>query len=208
MNENNNSKEPDQELSISSDKEIIKENVILKGWNDFVSSISEGFKKFQKSVENQSKENSELWNENKEKLVSFFTKTKELWENNLNEWNKELLDLQSESQEQWNQNKEKIDRFFKDTKQEWDNKLKKWTLDIQQKQIETKEQWEERKQKISEDLKNWQDKTRRDWEKGLKSWRKEMIKGSYMFLVFMIPILVVFFVIVWLINWLLGGLRG
>jgi len=208
MNENNNSKESDQKLSASSDKENLKENILLKGWNDFVSSISEGFKKFQKTIENQSKENLELWNENREKINSFFSNTKEIWENNLNEWNKELQTMQLENQEQWNQNKDKIDKFFKETKQNWDNKLTEWTVDIQQKQIETKEQWEARKQKISEDFKNWQEKTRKDWEKGLKSWRREMIKGSYMFLVFMIPILVVFFVIVWLINWLLGGLRG
>ncbi|GAF79546.1 unnamed protein product, partial [marine sediment metagenome] len=52
-------------------------------------------------------------------------------------------------------------------------------------------------------IKNWQDDTKRDWEKGLKSFRREMIKGSYMFLVFMIPILVVVFVIVALITRLL-----
>ena len=42
--------------------------------------------------------------------------------------------------------------------------------------------------------------TKKDWEKGLKTFRREMIKGSYLFLVFMIPILVVFFVIVALIT--------
>ncbi|MHA1460661.1 MAG: hypothetical protein ACTSO8_04185, partial [Promethearchaeota archaeon] len=67
-------------------------------------------------------------------------------------------------------------------------------------QTETKEQWDARKQKIGEDIKNWQEKSKKDWEKGLKSFRREMIKGSYMFLVFMIPILVVLFVIVALIT--------
>ena len=208
MNENNNSKAPNQELNTDLEKGKQKENILQKGWNDVVLSISEGFKKFQTSVEEQSKKNLELWNENREKINSFFNNTKEIWEDNVNDWNKELQKMQNENQEQWNQNKDKIDMFFKDMKHNWDNKLMQWTKEVQQKQIETKEQWEARKQKISEDFKNWQEKTRKDWEKGLKSWRKEMIKGSYMFLVFMIPILVVFFVIVWLINWLLGGLRG
>ena len=74
------------------------------------------------------------------------------------------------------------------------------STDFEKRQTETKEQWEARKQKIGEDIKNWQDKSKRDWEKGLKSFRREMLKGSYMFLVFMIPILVVFLVIVFVVT--------
>ena len=41
-----------------------KKNLILKGWNDFVSHITEGYSKFQKSVEENAKKNKELWNQN------------------------------------------------------------------------------------------------------------------------------------------------
>jgi hypothetical protein len=208
MNENNNSIDPDYERSTDSEKKKLKENILQKGWNDFVTGISVGFNKFQKSVEEQTKKNMELWNANREKINTFFSDNKQIWENTLDQWNDELKRMQLENQEQWNQNKDKIDKFFQETKENWDNKLMQWTADIEKKQIETKEQWEARKRKISEDFKSWQEKTRKDWEKGLKSWRREMIKGSYLFLVFMIPILVVFIVIVWLINWLLGSLKG
>jgi len=204
MSNDKNSKNLDKERE-ESKLETPKENIFQKGWNDFVSGVTEGFKKFQKVFEEQSKQNKEVWDENREKIASFFKETNQIWENKTNDWNTELEKMQIENKEQWDKNKDKIEKFFTDTKQTWDNKFKEWTNEIQQKQIETKEQWEARKQKISEDIKAWQDKTRQDWEKGIKSWRREMIKGSYLFLVFMLPILIVMFVIIWLIDWLLRG---
>ena len=96
-----------------------------------------------------------------------------------------------------------IENFFRESNAIWDAKLREWKSEINRRQSESLAEWDARKQKISEDIKAWQENTKRKWEKGLKAWRKEMIKGSYLFLVFMIPILLVFFVIVALINWLL-----
>ena len=177
-----------------------KENLLLKAWNDFVSNITVGYNKFQKSVEESTKKNKELWNQNQEKINQFFNSAKENWDTTLKEWGAELEKTHKENANAWENNIEKMTEFFKKNQESWDNKLKQWEADLEKKQIETKEQWEARKLKISEDVKNWQEKTKKDWEKGLKTFRREMIKGSYLFLVFMIPILVVFFVIVALIT--------
>ena len=70
MSNHNNS----EELFKSNNKyDIIEspkknESILLKGWNNFVNGIKEGFNKFQKSIEEQSKKNVELWNEDKEKI--------------------------------------------------------------------------------------------------------------------------------------------
>lgn len=176
------------------------ENVLLKGWKDFVSNITVGYNEFQKSVEENAKKNKDLWNQNQEKINQFFKGTKENWDNTLIEWGAELEKAHQDNSIAWENNLEKMNEFFKKTQESWDKKFKEWNADLEKRQIETKEQWDARKLKISEDVKNWQEKTKKDWEKGPKTFRREMIKGSYMFLIFMIPILVVLFVIVALIT--------
>ncbi len=180
-----------------------KESPLLKGWKDFMTEITEGYKKFQNLYEEQAKKNQDAWNENKDKIVQFFDNSKKNWDTILMEWGSELEKLQTENKENWDKNKEDIEEFFKESKKAWDAKFLEWKSEINKRQSESLVEWEARKQKISEDIKSWQEKTKHNWEQGLKTWRREMIKGSYMFLVFMIPILIVIFVIVALINWLL-----
>jgi hypothetical protein len=180
----------------------VKDNLLLKGWNDFVSNITEGYIKIQKSVEESTKKNKDLWGQNQEKINQFFKDARENWEITLKEWGAELEKAHKENAIKWENNLDKMNEFFKKNQESWNDKLKEWQTDLEKRQIETKEQWEAQKLKISEDVKNWQEKTKKDWEKGLKTFRWEMIKGSYMFLLFMIPILIVLFVIVALINWL------
>ncbi len=177
-----------------------KENIVVKGWNEFVSNITEGYNNFQKSIEESTKKNTELWNQNQEKINTFFVGAKENWDATMKEWGTEIVKTHKENVDLWDGNLEKANEFFENNQLIWENKLKEWNADFEKRQTETKEQWEARKKKIGEDIKNWQDNTKRDWEKGLKSFRREMIKGSYMFLVFMIPILVVVFVIVALVT--------
>ncbi len=177
-----------------------KENLLLKGWNDFISNITKGYNKFQNQVEESAKKNKELWNQNHEKINQFLKGAKEDWENTLIEWGAELEKAHKENSIAWENNLEKMNEFFQKSQESWNNKLKGWQVDLEKKQIENREQWEARKLKISEDVKNWQEKTKNDWEKGLKSFRWEMVKGSYMFLLFMIPILIVLFVIVALVT--------
>ena len=188
-----------------SEKENIEEtkpieNLIFKGWNDFVSSITEGYNKFQKSIEEISKKNTGSWNQNQEKINKFLKDTKENWDVTLTEWGTEFKKAHKDNKELWDNNLGKINAYFKNTQETWDKKLKEWTVDLEKRQIENKEQWDARKQKINQDIQNWQKQTKKDWNKGLKSFRREMIKGSYMFLVFMIPILVVFVVIMYYLT--------
>jgi hypothetical protein len=183
-----------------SEQNKVKENIVVKGWNDFVSNITDGYNKFQKGIEESTKKNTELWNQNQDKINNFFEGAKENWDTTMKEWGTEIAKGHKENVESWEGNLEKVNAFFENNQRSWENKLKEWSTDIEKRQAETKEQWEARKLKIGEDIKNWQDNTKKDWEKGLKSFRREMLKGSYMFLVFMIPILVVFLVIVFVVT--------
>jgi len=184
----------------NSEQNKVKDNIIVKGWNEFISNITEGYNNFQKSIEESTKKNTELWNQNQEKINKFFEGAKENWDATMKEWGTEIAKRHKENVDSWDGNLEKINAFFNNNQQSWENKLKEWNADFEKRQTETKEQWEARKKKIGEDIKIWQDNTKRDWEKGLKSFRREMMKGSYMFLVFMIPILVVFLVIAFIVN--------
>jgi len=195
MNQENNPKDEIQEKK--------PESFLSKGWKDFVAEVTDGFKEIQNFYEEQAKKNQETWNENKDRIAKFFDDSKRNWDNTLMQWGSELEKMQSENKEQWNKNKGNIEKFFKESKENWDAKFQEWQSEISKRHSETLSEWEARKNKISEDIKAWQENTKKDWENGLKAWRKEMIKGSYLFLVFMIPILLVFFVIVALINWLL-----
>jgi len=183
-----------------SEQEKAKENLVVKGWNDFVSNITKGYNNFQNSIEESTKKNTELWNQNQEKITNFFKGAKENWDATVKEWGTEIAQSHKENVDTWEGDLEKAKEFFKDNQQSWENKLNEWSTDFEKRQAETKEQWEARKQKIGEDITNWQDKTKRDWEKGLSSFRREMMKGSYMFLLFMVPILVVLFIVVALIT--------
>jgi len=183
-----------------SEQNKVKENIIVKGWNDFVSNITDGYNKFQKGIEESTKKNTELWNQNQDKINNFFEGAKENWDTTMKEWGTEIAKGHKENVDSWEGNLDKVNEFFENNQRSWENKLKEWSTDIEKRQAETKEQWEARKLKIGEDIKNWQDDTKKDWEKGLKSFRREMLKGSYMFLVFMIPILVVFLVIVFVVT--------
>jgi len=183
-----------------SEQNKVKENIVVKGWNDFVSNITEGYNNFQKGIEETTKKNTELWNQNQDKINKFFEGAKENWDTTMKEWGTEIAKGHKENVDSWEGDLEKVNEFFESNKRSWENKLKEWSTDFEKRQAETKEQWEARKQKIGEDIKNWQDGTKRDWEKGLKSFRREMMKGSYMFLAFMIPILVVFLIIVYVVT--------
>ena len=201
-NENNFEQSPSNNMP-EEKSPIKKENIILKGWNDFIKNVSDGINKLQEVVEKNIKGNEELWQENQGKFFKFFEDLGNSWEDQMNAWSKEVEESVKTDTEKWEENKGQFTEFINKTKNEWNSKIQQWTTDLEKKKIENNEQWEAKKQKIKEDMKNWQEKTQKDWNKGLKSFRREMIKGSYMFLVFMIPILVVLIIIVWLINWVM-----
>jgi hypothetical protein len=193
----------DNEQKIEKQLDQSPKNVFLQAWNGFVKEINDGLVNLKQTMEESSKKNQENWEYNKQNIDTFFKSLGESWQKDLNSWSSEVEKFQLENKEEWEKNKEKITNFFHDSQAKWDAQLKTWNQEIQKKQKESSEQWEARKEKINQDLREWRDQTKKDWEKGLKRWQKEMIKGSYMFLLFMVPILIVLFVIVWLITWLL-----
>ncbi|MFX0000547.1 MAG: hypothetical protein ACFE9Q_10125 [Candidatus Hodarchaeota archaeon] len=109
-------------------------------------------------------------------------------------FNKFTVSLEQQAKknkEFWAENKEKVDGFFNKVKQDWDNKIKQWTTEMEQRNLETKEQWETRKSKIQQDIKNWQEKTQKEWKDGVKAFRKGFFKAYFWFLVLTIPILII-----------------
>lgn len=113
---------------------------------------------------------------------------------------KSLEKQSKKNKELWEENKEKVNIFFKNLKQGYDDKVKQWNADIEKRKLESKEKLEAHKKKIKDDFKNWQEKTQQEWNQGFKEFQKGMLKSSYMFLLYMIPILIIVIVIVFLIS--------
>ncbi|MHA1191472.1 MAG: hypothetical protein ACTSP9_04155 [Promethearchaeota archaeon] len=180
-------------------------NLFLQGWNGFVSEIKDGFVNVQQAMEETSNRNQESMKKNRENVEFFFHDIKQSCEDDFNQLTEDIQNSQLKNRENWEKNKEKITSFFKTSQQQWNDQLITWNEEIKQKQSETAEEWEARRIKLTDDFNNWKVKSKRNWEKGLKTFRREMIKGSYMFLVFMTPILVVLIIVVWLITWAMNG---
>lgn len=120
MNEENNLGEP--ELKKASEKPF------QKGWNNLINGIKGGFDKFQQSLEEQSKKNKELWEDNKGKVNEFFKDMKEDWEKKIKKWNEDMEKTRIESKEQWETYKNKVSQDFKNfqekAKEDWNDGLK------------------------------------------------------------------------------------
>ncbi|MFW9826209.1 MAG: hypothetical protein ACFFEY_01150 [Candidatus Thorarchaeota archaeon] len=132
----------------------------LKGWETFIEGVKEGFDDFKASLENQSKKNKELWEENKEKINKFFTNAKE----------------------------------------DWESKVNKWNTEIQRRRLESKEQWDNYKNKVSQDFNDWQEKTRNDWNKGLKTFRRGFLRAYLWFLLLITPIIAIIVILIILLR--------
>ncbi|MFW9989384.1 MAG: hypothetical protein ACFFC3_12075 [Candidatus Odinarchaeota archaeon] len=155
MSEENNLK--------NTEKEKQDQNLLSKGWKNFINGAKEGFNNFTSSLEKQAKKNEELWEENKEK----------------------------------------VDGFFSKIKQDWDNKIKTWNTEMEQRNLETKEQWEARKAKIQQDIKSWQHKTEKEWNDGVKAFRRGFFKAYIWAIIIILPIIVIVIIVLWLMNSLL-----
>ena len=120
-NENNNSKKE-------------KENQLAKGWNDFASTLKNGFQNFQKGLEEQSKKNVENWEKSKDKVKNFFKKTDDKWNAQVEEWKSDMSEIQQNNKEQWDARKERIRNDFENwqekTRQDWKDGVKAWNRGI------------------------------------------------------------------------------
>lgn len=111
-----------------SENKKLTEKSLQKGWQDFIYGIKSGFEHFKTSLEEQSKKNIELWEENTEKVNKFFDGVKQDWEKKIEKWSKEMDQRRMETKEQWDAHKRKITQDFKNwqekTQQKWEDGLK------------------------------------------------------------------------------------
>ena len=102
-----------------------KDDPFQKGWNNFIKGVRGGFEEFQKSLENQSKKNKEIWDANKEKNNKFFTDLREEWDTKIKKWNADMDKRRIETKEQWDAHTHKINQDLKNwqekTRQEWES---------------------------------------------------------------------------------------
>ena len=92
------------------------------------------------------------------------------------------------------------DRFFLKLSENWNKQVKIWGEGIEKIHEQNKEQWEASKQRITEDMEKWQENARKDWKDGVKHWNRGWIKGAWVFMIVMIPVLVVLFVIAYIFT--------
>ena len=97
----------------NSEQNKVKENIVVKGWNEFVSNITEGYNKFQISIEESTKKNTDLWNQNQEKINKFFEGAKENWNTTMKEWGAEIAKTHKDNVDSLDRNLEKANEFFK-----------------------------------------------------------------------------------------------
>ncbi|MFX1570074.1 MAG: hypothetical protein ACFFCV_17090 [Promethearchaeota archaeon] len=115
-----------------------------------------------------------------------------------------LEDQSTKNKEFLEENTDKVNKFFKTIKNDWDKQIQKWSKDIEQRNLESKEQWEVRKSKIQKDIKNWQEKTQKDWDDGVKSFRRGFFKAYFWIILLTLPIILIIVVVLFVINKLLG----
>ena len=112
----------------NSKNEKLPEKSQQKGWQNFIDGIKDGFENFKTSLEEQSKKNIELWEENTENVNKFFDGVKQDWEKKIEKWSTEMDQRRMETKEQWDAHKRKITQDFKNwqekTQQKWEDGLK------------------------------------------------------------------------------------
>jgi hypothetical protein len=104
------------------------EKPFQKNWQNFIKGIKDGFESFTSSLEEQSKKNKELFEENREKVNKFFKGVKQDWDKKIRKWTEEMEQRRLESKEQWDAHTKKISQDFKNwqekTQEQWEDGLK------------------------------------------------------------------------------------
>ena len=107
-----------------------QENPFLKGWNDFVSGIKDGFENFQKTLESQTQKNVEDLEGSKNNVDNFFNKMGENFNNKVKKWTDNIQKIQIENQEQWDAQTQtmqmEMEKWQDQTRKDWKDGLKSW----------------------------------------------------------------------------------
>ncbi|MBN1801943.1 MAG: hypothetical protein JW891_10580 [Candidatus Lokiarchaeota archaeon] len=104
------------------------------------------------------------------------------------------------NKEQWDQNKDKASKFFADAKKKWDERLEKTIKDIKDYGDVSIEQLEAQKIKIKQDFEQWQDKTREDFSKGMKTLERGFLKYYIIGLLLVLPVVIIVVVVLAVVN--------
>jgi nitrate/nitrite-specific signal transduction histidine kinase len=113
---------------------------------------------------------------------------------------KTLEDQSKKAVEDWEKSGDNVNKFFNNMSENWNKQFAKWRGDIEKAQIENQEEWEATTAKIKTDIEKWQDETRKDWKDGVKTWNRSVVKGAYMFLIVMVPVIIVLVLVIWVIT--------
>jgi hypothetical protein len=119
---------------------------------------------------------------------------------NFNKFQNSLEKKAQKNQELWKEDREKVTKFLKDLKQNWNEKVETWSANAEKMTLETKEQWNSYKNKIEQDFETWQEQTRKNWDDGLKTFRRGFLKTYLWALLLIIPVLIVIVVVLALVN--------
>lgn len=112
----------------NSDNKKLNEKPFQKGWQNFIDGMKDGFEKFKTSLEEETKKNTEIWEQNKEKVNKFFAGVKQDWDKKLQKWTQDMEQRRLETKEQLDAQTKKFSEDFKNwqakTKEKWEDGLK------------------------------------------------------------------------------------
>ncbi len=112
----------------NSENKKITEKPFQKGWQNFIDGMKDGFENFKTTLEEKTKKNAEIWEENTEKVNKFFNGVKQDWEKKVQKWTEEMDQRSLKTKEQWDAHKKKISQDFKNwqekTQEKWEDGLK------------------------------------------------------------------------------------
>ncbi len=118
----------------------------------------------------------------------------------------DLVEQSKKNNDKFKENSQKVNDFFAKRKQEWDEKLEKMKEEMKQKEQERKEAWEARNKKIQEDFNAFITCQQKSMEKSMNYWNRMSWKAQFNFILWMIPILVIVFIVLYIFRYFEGFL--
>ena len=121
-------------MSNENNSEKEKERIAKKDLNNFVSALGDGFLKFKKNLEDQSRKSVENWDKAKGKVDHFFKKMKDNWDSQVKKWQEGVEKIQEQTKEQWEANQRKIQEDYEswqeNMRQDWKDGVKAWNRGV------------------------------------------------------------------------------
>ncbi len=110
------------------------ENNSEKEKENFFSMLKDGFSKFQKNLEEQSRKNVENWEQAKGKVGNFFKKMANNWNKQVQEWGDDIEKIQEQNKADWEAKKQQIradmEKWQENARQDWKDGVKAWNRGV------------------------------------------------------------------------------